>query len=176
MPTISACGTPKGLLSPADFSHPPHRRLPRRICSDNILCKQQPSLASIPINRQAAESNPHTCRSGSAAQRTRSAVDGDTGRQFLEDASRLRAWVPRESPPHGFSPPHPRAKLVTLPCVPQPLSLHTDPTPTLWEASCDGRTSPQPRGRSSGSLTRLAPQLSAQRPRSPVLAPPSPPG
>lgn len=175
MPTISACGTPKGLLSPADFSHPPHRRLPRRICSDNILCKQQPSLASIPINRQAAESNPHTCRSGSAAQRTRSAVDGDTG----------SSWRMLLACRHGFLVKAlrsasllltPRAKLVTLPCVPQPLSLHTAPTPTLWEASCDGRTSPQPRGRSSGSLTRLAPQLSAQRPRSPVLAPPSPPG
>lgn len=161
MPTTPTCEASKGLPSPADFSHPPHCGLPRRIRSDNILCKQQPSSASIPINRQAAESNPPHLpfRKNSPEDRCPQWTRTQAGSSWRA----LHAWgsrVPRESPPHGFSPHPPGQAGDPSPRLPAPQLAHRPHCPPA-EASCDRSTSPQSRGRSSGSHT--TPRPTAQR-------------
>lgn len=168
MPTTPTCEASKGLPSPADFSHPPHCGLPRRIRSDNILCKQQPSSASIPINRQAAESNPPHLpfRKNSPEDRCPQWTRTQAGSSWRA----LHAWgprVPRESPPHGFSP-HPRAKLVTLPHVFQPLSLHTAPTAPRQRPPVTGAPAPS-HGVGRLDLTHPSPHSSALREPGPQL-------
>lgn len=107
MPTTSACGVPKlyfllltSLILHAAGSHAGFVLITS--CVNN-----SPPWPPSQLTGRQLKVTPTPAVQEVQPRGLRSAADGDTGRQFLEGASRVRAWAPRESPPRGFSPPHP---------------------------------------------------------------------